>query len=237
MSLFKNEVGRPSNETIKKRNIFKGICVLLVIVVIGLVGYILNEKSIITFDKTNPNKTDKEKPAEQITTTKLSITKKEVFDLNKVSIKEVCYPECTESLSIYGNEVKIDGVVNYGNYYALEDLLIIERNIASEPGNSIVVYDKNGAQKASYSEFGFVLCPSNYGFNKDCYDFKVEDNKIKYTIVVDAQDASTICGEYKDKESFMEYEVEYSNDTLSKPKKIKSLTGKQLIDNNKVKCN
>ena len=134
-------------------------------------------------------------------------------------------------------EVKIDGVVNYGNYYALEDLLIIERNIASEPGNSIVVYDKNGVQKASYSEFGFVLCPSNYGFNKDCYDFKVEDNKIKYTIVVDAQDASTICGEYKDKESFMEYEVEYSNDTLSKPKKIKSLTGKQLIDNNKVKCN
>ena len=43
MSMFTNGVGRPSNETIRKRNIFKGICVLLVIVIIALVAYILND--------------------------------------------------------------------------------------------------------------------------------------------------------------------------------------------------
>ena len=36
MGVFKNGVGRPSNETIKKRNIFKGICVLLVLIIIGM---------------------------------------------------------------------------------------------------------------------------------------------------------------------------------------------------------
>ena len=34
MGVFKNGVGRPSNETIKKRNIFKVICVLLILVMI-----------------------------------------------------------------------------------------------------------------------------------------------------------------------------------------------------------
>ena len=50
MGVFKNGVGRPSNETIKKRNIFKGICVVLFIVIIGLIVYILNKiKSILKF--------------------------------------------------------------------------------------------------------------------------------------------------------------------------------------------
>jgi len=43
MGLFKNEVGRPSNETIKKRNIFKGICFVLVLIIIGLVCYIFKD--------------------------------------------------------------------------------------------------------------------------------------------------------------------------------------------------
>ena len=38
MRVFKNDVGRPSNETIKKRNIFKVICVLLVLVIIVFIG-------------------------------------------------------------------------------------------------------------------------------------------------------------------------------------------------------
>lgn len=55
MGVFKNGVGRPSNETIKKRNIFKVICVLLVLIIIGLICYILNDKGII---KINNNKKD-----------------------------------------------------------------------------------------------------------------------------------------------------------------------------------
>ena len=55
MSLFKNEVGRPSNKTIKKRNIFKGICVIFGLIIIGLVGYILNDKDIINLTNKNYN--------------------------------------------------------------------------------------------------------------------------------------------------------------------------------------
>ena len=45
MLLFENGVGRPSNETAKKRNIFKGICVLLVVIIILLVAYLLSNKN------------------------------------------------------------------------------------------------------------------------------------------------------------------------------------------------
>ena len=65
MGVFKNGVGRPSNETIKKRNIFKGICVVFGLIIIVLVGYILNDKKIININskddkKTVDKKTDKE---------------------------------------------------------------------------------------------------------------------------------------------------------------------------------
>ena len=53
MGLFKNEVGRPSNETIKKRNIFKGVCFVLVLIIIGLVVLLLNEKGIININSNN----------------------------------------------------------------------------------------------------------------------------------------------------------------------------------------
>ena len=70
MGVFKNGVGRPSNETIKKRNIFKGICVLLVLIIIGMTVYILNDKGIINISgkddkKTVDKKTDKENKKEE----------------------------------------------------------------------------------------------------------------------------------------------------------------------------
>ena len=57
MGVFKNGVGRPSNETIKKRNIFKGICVLLVLIIIGMTVYILNDKGIINIGSKDDKKT------------------------------------------------------------------------------------------------------------------------------------------------------------------------------------
>ena len=56
MGVFKNGVGRPSNETIKKRNIFKGICVLLVLIIIGMTVYILNDKGIINISSKDDKK-------------------------------------------------------------------------------------------------------------------------------------------------------------------------------------
>ena len=81
MGLFKNDVGRPSNETIKKRNIFKGICVLLVIVIIVLVAYILNDKVVF-----GTNSTKKEDNNNQdITTTK----KQTDDDFEELDVKSV----------------------------------------------------------------------------------------------------------------------------------------------------
>lgn len=74
MNLFKNGVGRPSNETIKKRNIFKGVCVVFGLIIILLVGYILNDKGIINLNnkKTSDNNTD-------ITTTTKKELKEEIL--------------------------------------------------------------------------------------------------------------------------------------------------------------
>lgn len=56
MGVFKNGVGRPSNETIRKRNIFKGICLALVLIVIILVAYIVNDKLKSNKDDNNTDK-------------------------------------------------------------------------------------------------------------------------------------------------------------------------------------
>ena len=61
MGIFKNDVGRPSNETIKKRNIFKGICVVFGLIILILVGYILNDKGIINLNKKNKTISKEEK--------------------------------------------------------------------------------------------------------------------------------------------------------------------------------
>ena len=82
MGVFKNGVGRPSNETIKKRNVFKGICILLFIVIIGLVVYILNDKGIININSKDDKKTV-DKKTDNDTTEELDINSKEVTDLFK----------------------------------------------------------------------------------------------------------------------------------------------------------
>lgn len=56
MGVFKNGVGRPSNEIIRKRNIFKGICLALVLIVIVLVAYIVNDKLKSNKDDNNTDK-------------------------------------------------------------------------------------------------------------------------------------------------------------------------------------
>lgn len=64
MGVFKNGVGRPSNETIKKKNIFKGICVILVLVIVGLVAYIINDntkKEIVSNDNNKDVATNESK--------------------------------------------------------------------------------------------------------------------------------------------------------------------------------
>ena len=65
MGVLKNGVGRPSNETIKKRNILKIVCVILVLIIIGLICYILNDKGIIKINNDNKKVTEQNKVKEE----------------------------------------------------------------------------------------------------------------------------------------------------------------------------
>ena len=85
MGVFKNGVGRPSNETIKKRNIFKGICVVLFIVIIGLVVYILNDKGIINIG----GKDDKKIVDNKVNKDTTKENKKENISLNNDMVKDL----------------------------------------------------------------------------------------------------------------------------------------------------
>ena len=58
MGVFKKTPGRPSNETIKKRNIFKGMCVLLIFIIIILVSFIISDKQINKDNTLKPNSND-----------------------------------------------------------------------------------------------------------------------------------------------------------------------------------
>ena len=102
MAMFKNGVGRPSNETIKKRNIFKGICILLVLIIIGMTVYILNDKGILNIsskdnkkivDKKTDNDATKENKIEE-----LSLNNDMVKDLyNRVSGTDIFNSEFTDT--------------------------------------------------------------------------------------------------------------------------------------------
>ena len=56
MDLFKNGVGRPSNETLKKRRNVKGVMALFVIAIIGISGYYMyNTFSVKSIESGNKN--------------------------------------------------------------------------------------------------------------------------------------------------------------------------------------
>ena len=97
MGVFKNDVGRPSNETIRKRNIFKGICVVFGLIIIALVGYILNDKGIINLSNKNT------KSSNEIVATTKEVAKEENLsdeEVNKIFNKYNLY---TNWLNIFSN--------------------------------------------------------------------------------------------------------------------------------------
>lgn len=85
MGVFKNEVGRPSNETIRKRNALRAICIVLVLIIIGMGIYILNDKGIITINIGKENKTNNKS---EINSTKKQTTTKELAKEEKLSDEE-----------------------------------------------------------------------------------------------------------------------------------------------------
>ena len=153
MGVFKNSVGRPSNETIKKRNIFKGICVLLVLIIIGMTVYILNDKGIINISSKDDKKTvDKKTNKDATKESKKNQTTKNEFEnyLVKSEVKEVKGQNCTLSINDdgslylrtnfrieeYNHDVKVNGLEEKAKYLAVfnfandasEDFAVLTEN-------------------------------------------------------------------------------------------------------------
>ena len=112
MDLFKNDVGRPSNEIIKKRNIFKGICIVLSLLVILLTLYILNDKDVIDLN----NKSDNNGVA---TTTNVNKDEKENASSNElITASKIMGQNCYLKLDELGNlSMKVRSFSQNGNEY------------------------------------------------------------------------------------------------------------------------
>ena len=121
MGVFKKGVGRPSNETIKKRNVFKGICILLFIVIIGLVVYILNDKEKI--DNNALKKIDENK----------SLVYDASYDYDKTNYNIATH----KKINIYENSFNLLGMqeTNSTNYY--DDLKVPFINIDNDAAKDV----------------------------------------------------------------------------------------------------
>lgn len=79
MGVLKNDVGRPSNKTIKTRAIFKGILLIIVMLAIFTGGYLLNDYQNKENDK--QVKKDKSEVVKNINEEELDINSEEVMNL------------------------------------------------------------------------------------------------------------------------------------------------------------
>lgn len=165
MSVFNNEVGRPSNKTIKKRNRLKIICVILVLLITGLLVYILCDKGVISVN----NKIDK-KDNKNVTTTTMQekITLEEVkkiyntvfdtdFDSSNFDSDNILYLNSEE----YKTATALLKLMNenvfqkkYNSYELLKDKLKREGNdyIYYFEDGTTVVFEESKALVYSYDD-------------------------------------------------------------------------------------
>lgn len=193
MSMFTNGVGRPSNETIRKRNIFKGICVLLVIVIIGLVGYILNEKGVINLSNKN-TKSGNEKIV--ITTQK---TIKEEIEENPVDAKKIMIDTFGQDYSHLGQQPgSADNyIINY-NDDKLKTLSVLRSKDNGIKGN---ICDYFKCKEYGDLKDEYVIDGKDVVFYKEITVFELKDIEKKFkskfkTGSVVKTELLDICGEY-----------------------------------------
>ena len=229
MGLFKNEVGRPSNETIKKRNIFKGICVLLVIVIIGLVGYILNDKGV--FGTNSTKKTDNN---QNITTTTNQIKEVyETFDTSKVTTKKA---HDAIDVYVYGKKLDIDSIFSINEIKVIEDIAIIDLERYANQVNDIVIVNTKGELLFfSYNENNMNLCKKS-SYANECYGYNITDNKIKLTLSkIPADITYGMCVDNNNKDVIVEYDLTYEEGKINKIKKM-SLNGNDYVKKYNIDC-
>ena len=84
MGVFKNDVGRPSNKTIKIRTILKGILLIIVMIAIFAGGYLLNDYQ--------NKETDKQVKKDENKVVKTTNGKAEELDINNKEVMDLYYP-------------------------------------------------------------------------------------------------------------------------------------------------
>ena len=202
MGLFKNEVGRPSNETIKKRNIFKGLCVLLIIVIICLITYILSDKGFINLDNKKQNSNN------EVKTTTKKVIKEEVVE-NAVDSEKIMTETFGSGYSRLGQSVGQDNyVINY-NDNKIKTLAIIS---SSNYGRNSDICDYFECKKYDDLDDLYLIDEGNIPYYKEIEVFELKDIEIDFkakfkTGSLTKNELSGVCEKYlyKDNKYFNLY--------------------------------
>ncbi len=233
MSVFRNDVGRPSNKTIMIRSILKGICLIIVIVAVFAGGYLLNIHQDEQTDKQVKNDENK-----VVNTTKKSQEKTE-FDVNKVTTKNIGSDGFLENaIEVYVYENKLDSDKYPSdkiiNITPIDDVAVIE--LRSELNILLLVNQKGEVLYDFERDNDYYYCSDN-NYSSECHKYEVNGNTIKYIVSDLGQDISyTTCVLNYNKDVLREYEITYEDGKLSKPNKLSSMSGKEYIEKHNIDC-
>lgn len=180
MGVFKNDVGRPSNKTVKIKKIFKIICVLLVLTIGGFIGYILNHKNIIWINIKNNKNIWK---INKVTTTK-----------NKGLISDSDARQLFADMNVLNESLSLldkNGLVDYWSYfYTFEKLenkdvdnnvkLGISIAICLKEKFNYIEYNSQIAKQIIKSSLNESLVEEKY---KDLFGNNIENYNIDYDVL------------------------------------------------------
>ena len=148
MGVFKNEVGRPSNETIKKRNLLKVVCFILVVIILLLAAYIVNDKLNIVNTK---NKTTTTKIDDAVTTD----TSEKKY-MNFVYLHE----NGNSMMVLYSNGnyllVRNQSEYGYGTYKIENNKLMIKYHLMDDSIDEMIIDIDDNYQIENYNKAHFT---------------------------------------------------------------------------------
>ena len=146
MSILKNEVGRPSNETLKTRRILKGLIFVVTLVICFLGGYMLNGNS-----KNNSVKEENKQVENEISSKLLFKDEIEVEGFAEFTYNNKKY-KLSEKENEDGQDIILNGKTIYKLYiptgfekaYLLGDLLVFHCVTSDIRGQWLVFIDLEG---------------------------------------------------------------------------------------------
>ena len=226
-----------TSEQVKKKSSIPFV-LFLIIIIIGLVGYILYDKGIILKKDTNKSNTNS------------NSKKNDTKSNDKLEYKIVTDADSNQILYVNGNEVEIPikhEIKEINKVEILDDILIADIWIPDT--SSLYAINKDGkviwyeAQKEICDEYKGAcvsVVGDNYteSFGYEGSYYKIDGKKIKFVSMYSTQDPEWAVCQLKPNDIFeAEYEVEYlGNDKFSKLKVLQKNTADDYIDKNHIAC-